>query len=111
MSTFKSPSLTLTKVDQVIYTAPPSGAIIIGILAAHNGGNQSNYGLDLRRKRGSIYVSLLGKDSQVYHQSALSVDSGKIVLQGGDQIVAKALTADTSVAENCVDLSISLMEQ
>lgn len=110
MSTFKRSSKLLTATDQTIYTAPAGGSIIIGVLAAHNGSNNGTYGMSIRIKRGTTETYLLAEGTQLFSKSALSIDSGKVVLENGDTIIAKASPVNVSNVDNVVDLNISIME-
>lgn len=109
MAQFKRTDNQLAAADVVAYTAPQSGAIIIGLLAAHNGSSSSPYGINVRMKRGSNERYLLGKGTPVHPKGAMSIDQGKIVLEPGDQIIASA-DAIGEGADGSVDLSVSIME-
>lgn len=110
MATFKRPCKTLTTSDHTMYTAPAGGAIIVGVLAAHTGANTGTYGMNIRLKRGATETYLLGKGTQLFWKSTLNIDAGKVVLEPGDVILAKASADDVSFVDNVVDLSISIME-
>lgn len=110
MSTFKRACKTLTSADSTVYVSPPSGAIIVGMLAAHNGNNKATYGINVKVRRAGLDTYILGKGTQVFARGALSIDSGKIVLEPGDTILAHAISEDATKTDSVVDLSISLME-
>ncbi len=108
---FKRASATLTKSESTIYTAPATGAIIIGVLAAHNGATEAAAQLQLKIKPASgNAVYMLGKDTSLPQKSALNIDSGKVILMNGDQVIASASAVDTSNNSNMVDLTLSIME-